>query len=106
VGVGADNEQPTANVPLASQDTMPGMANMQGMTHSHIAPKAARVPGYPQDMMMMSMDSSVAKPETYGLAPGWSSGVTGMTTLVRVLPPDLYEEVMKRVSERASGSGA
>ena len=104
VGLGADHERPTSNMPLTSQDATPGMGNMQGMTHSHIAPNAAQVPGYPQDMMMMSMDSAVAKPETYGLAPGWSTGVTGMTTLVRVLAPDLYEQVVARVSERASGS--
>jgi FtsP/CotA-like multicopper oxidase with cupredoxin domain len=105
VGVGAERGHPITNMPLASQDTRPGMGNMQGMTHPHTAPDAAQVPGYPQDMMMMSMDSTVAKPQTYGLAPGWSSGVTGMTTLVRVLPRDSYEQVMRRVSERASGSG-
>jgi hypothetical protein len=57
-----------------------------------------RVPGYPQDMHM-SMDEAVAKLETYGLAPGWSGVVVGMMTLVRVLPPDKYEEVMARVRE-------
>lgn len=59
-----------------------------------------RVPGYPQDdMMMMAMDEAVAKPENYGLAPGWSASVQGMMNLIRVLPPDKYEEVMKRVRE-------
>jgi FtsP/CotA-like multicopper oxidase with cupredoxin domain len=57
-----------------------------------------RVPGYPQDMMMI-MDEAVAKPETYGLAPGWTASMMGMMTLVRVLQPDKYEEVMKRVRE-------
>ena len=57
-----------------------------------------RVPGYPQDdMMMMIIDDAVAKPETYGLAPGWSASMMGMMSLVRVLPPDKYEEVMARV---------
>jgi hypothetical protein len=59
-----------------------------------------RVPGYPQDdMMMMPMDEAVAKPENYGLAPGWSASLQGMMNLVRVLPPEKYEEVMKRVRE-------
>ena len=59
-----------------------------------------RTPGYPQDdMMMMPMDEAVAKPENYGLAPGWSASLQGMMNLVRVLPPDKYEEVMKRVRE-------
>lgn len=104
VGLGADHERPATNMPLTSQNAMPGMRNMQGMTQSHEASSGRQVPGYPQDMMMMSMDSAVAKPETFGLAPGWSGGVTGMTTLVRVLPPELYEKVMARVRERASGS--
>jgi len=33
-----------------------------------------KVPGYPQDMMMI-MDDDVAKPETYGLAPGWTASM-------------------------------
>ena len=60
-----------------------------------------RVPGYPQDdMMMMAMDEAVAKPENYGLAPGWSASLQGMMNLIRVLPAEKYEEVMKRVRER------
>ncbi len=57
-----------------------------------------RVPGYPQDMVMI-MDKEVAKPETYGLPPGWTASMMGMMTLVRVLPADLYEEVQRRIRE-------
>jgi len=57
-----------------------------------------RVPGFPQDMMMV-MDDAVAKPETHGMAKGWSGAIQGMHTVVRVLPPDRYEEVMRRVRE-------
>jgi hypothetical protein len=49
--------------------------------------------------MMMPMDAEVAKPETYGLAEGWTGATQGMMTLVRVLPPDRYEEVMRRIRE-------
>jgi manganese oxidase len=49
--------------------------------------------------MVMVMDEAVAKPETYGLAPGWSGALMGMMTLVRVLPPDKYEEVMAKVRQ-------
>jgi hypothetical protein len=38
--------------------------------------------------MMMIMDDDLAKPETGGLAAGWSASVMGMITLVRVLPED------------------
>ncbi|MGH8525407.1 MAG: multicopper oxidase family protein [Gammaproteobacteria bacterium] len=57
-----------------------------------------RVPGYPQDMVMI-MDKEVAKPETYGLPAGWTASMMGMMTLVRVLPPDLYQEVQRRIRE-------
>jgi hypothetical protein len=55
-----------------------------------------RAPGYPQDMMMI-VDDDVAKPETYGLAPGWTASMMGMMTLVRVLPEDKYNEIMARI---------
>ncbi len=55
-----------------------------------------RVPGFPQDMMM-PMDDAVAKPETYGMAKDWTAATQGMMTIVRVLPPDTYDEVMRRV---------
>lgn len=52
-------------------------------------------PGYPQDaMMMMPMDDAVAKPETNYLAPNWSGALAGMMTLVRVLPPARYDQIM------------
>ena len=66
-----------------------------------------RVPGYPQDMWM-PMDEAVAKPENYGLAPGWSGAVMGMMNLVRVLPEEKYERIMAMVREeggRPRGKG-
>jgi hypothetical protein len=38
----------------------------------------------------------VAKPETYGLAENWSANMMGMMTLVRVLPPEKFDEIMDR----------
>lgn len=67
------------------------------------AGQRARVPGFPQDMFM-PMDDAVAKPETYGLAKNWSGATQGMMTIVRVLPPDRYDEVMRRVE--AAGRAA
>jgi manganese oxidase len=57
-----------------------------------------KVPGYPQDMMMI-MDDDVAKPETWGLAPGWTASMMGMMNLVRVLPENKYNEIMARIKE-------
>lgn len=57
-----------------------------------------RVPGYPQDMIMI-MDKEVAKPHTYGLPSGWTASMMGMMTLVRVLPPAEYDEIQRRIRE-------
>jgi len=60
-----------------------------------------RVPGFPQDMWM-PMDEEVTKAETYGLPKDWSAALGGMMTLVRVLPPDKYDEIMALVKEAGS----
>jgi FtsP/CotA-like multicopper oxidase with cupredoxin domain len=57
-----------------------------------------QVPGYPQEMIMI-MDKEVAKPQTYGLPPGWTASMMGMMTLVRVLPDKEYDEVQRRIRE-------
>ena len=63
--------------------------------------KARRVPGYPQGMMDMPMELSpdkirklTSKRETRGMRRDWYTGVEGLMTVLRVLPPDLYERVM------------
>ncbi len=69
--------------------------------HEHDGPHAAdkkKVPGFPQDMWM-TMDEAVAKPETYGLAPGWTGAMMGMMTLVRVLEPEMYDKVTALIKE-------
>ena len=76
------------------------VSHMAGMEHAPAGMEMdkKRVPGFPQDMWM-PMDEAVAKPETYGLAPGWSGAVTGMMTLVRILPPEKYEKIMKLIEQ-------
>jgi FtsP/CotA-like multicopper oxidase with cupredoxin domain len=60
----------------------------------------SKVPGYPQDMMgtMHRMKpeevKKVTKPETEGMRRTWHQGIEAMMTVVRVLPPDLYDQVM------------
>jgi FtsP/CotA-like multicopper oxidase with cupredoxin domain len=80
------------------------MAGMQHPGHEETGGRSLeerrRVPGYPQDMWM-PMDEVVAKPETFGLRPGWSGAVQGMMTLVRIFPPKEYAEMMERI--RKSG---
>jgi hypothetical protein len=121
IGIGAEREKATSNAPLGDHQMMDSMKPMpnaamdpqsggtapqeqmkpepmsQGhMTHASESSDPWRVPGYPQDMAMsmsMSSDQSLAKPETYGLHPGWSGEMMGMMTLVRVLPEDLYMKI-------------
>jgi FtsP/CotA-like multicopper oxidase with cupredoxin domain len=57
-----------------------------------------KVPGYPQDdLMMMIVDDDVVKPETWGLAPGWTASMMGMMNLVRVLPEGKYNQIMAMI---------
>ena len=105
LGVGSTNDQPVGNTPLSpakAAQAMPGMQHgemQQGEMQMPKTPENAnRVPGFPQDAYMegpmMAMDEMVAKPETYGLRPGWSGFMQGMMTFVRVLEPDMYDKVM------------
>jgi FtsP/CotA-like multicopper oxidase with cupredoxin domain len=60
---------------------------------------SGKVPLFPQDAFMegamMAMDKGVEKPENQGLLRGWSGYSGGMMTLVRVMTPDRYDEIMK-----------
>lgn len=110
IGVGAEFEKATTNLPLQQRggeehEMQGGEAHKmhRGMQHEmHQGMQLAKsqmVPGFPQDMFM-PMDELVAKPETYGLRPTWSGSMMGMMTLVRVLPPDLYDKVLALLKEK------
>jgi hypothetical protein len=58
-------------------------------------PVKKQVPGYPQDMWMDMSHLVPDTPEFHGLRPTWDRGMMGMMTLVRVLPPDLYDKIME-----------
>ena len=89
---------------------MPGMAGGQPGGHGgHGVPAGATVPGFPQEMSgMVNYSASelkkLAKPETRGMRNGWFADVEGLTTLVRVLPPDLYDKVVSGKGEVAPGA--
>ena len=89
-GMGDSTEKERNSSNLVGPNAQAAQMNMQ----QEAAKK--RVPGYPQDMVMV-MDKEVAKPETYGLPPGWTASMMGMMTLIRVLPPNLYDEVQRRI---------
>jgi len=80
---------------LSQMQTLAESVGFEHVHHAPIAPDANEVPGFPQDAFMeMGMDELVTKPETVGLPPNWSAGMMGMMTLVRVLPPEKYDEIM------------
>jgi hypothetical protein len=67
-----------------------------------------KTPGYPQDMqgMNMNMDSlmkEMNKREARGMRQGWTTGVHGLMTVLRVLPDELYDRVMHGNTEIAPG---
>lgn len=72
----------------------PHIRGEQFERHKHVA-------GFPQIMeghMIMPMDQMkqiVSRPETLGMAKEWFKGVKGMFTVVRVLPPELYDKVQR-----------
>lgn len=89
-------------LPTRERETTHLVGPQAASQHQHgESPKAGdpwAVPGYPQDMWM-TMDEMVAKPQTYGLRPGWTGAMMGMMTLVRVLPEEMYEKVMTLIRE-------
>jgi hypothetical protein len=99
INVGAEAERQASNMPMprAPQATLlqPGPATQ---------PNAGMFPGYPQDMFMV-MDDAVAKPETYGLRPGWSGGTMGMMTIVRVLEPAMFDRIQQLKAEQSQKAG-
>ena len=95
LGVGAEPDRPVPNLPL----TPPGGQSPVFMQPGR-ANQAPMYPGYPQDMFMV-MDDAVAKPETYGLRPGWSGGTMGMMTIIRVLQPEMFDKIQSLKAEQA-----
>jgi FtsP/CotA-like multicopper oxidase with cupredoxin domain len=82
---------------LSQMQTLAKAVGFEHVHHSPIADNANSVKGFPQDAFMeMGMDEVVEKPETHGLPPNWSAGMMGMMTLIRVLPDDQYNEIIRR----------
>jgi manganese oxidase len=88
MGVGATYEEQTSHLVSQTMDH----------TQHQMDKNPKEVPGFPQDHWM-TMDKEVEKPETYGLAAGWTGAMMGMMSLVRVLPPDLYYKIKKLQAE-------
>ena len=83
----------------SAMQQMQSLAMSAKFSHVHpspVAKDAQTTPGFPQDAFMeMGMDELVQKPETHGLPNNWSAGMMGMMTMVRVLPGEQFDEIMK-----------
>jgi FtsP/CotA-like multicopper oxidase with cupredoxin domain len=97
IAVGAGGDRAVPNMPLASAPQTP-------LVQPGDPPNAGMFPGYPQDMFMV-MDQLVAKPETYGMRPGWSGGTMGMMTVIRVLEPAMFDKIQALKAEQSGTAG-
>lgn len=68
--------------------------------HNHGQMRPGYVPGMepPGHVGMEGMARVEGRPEAIGMRPGWSMGVEGLMNVVRVLPAELYDKIMKQLS--------
>ncbi len=101
-------------VPNGAQPGQPGMKEMAQPKpggHEGHGGSGTTVPGFPQSMGGMGMEmytpsqlKKIRKKETRGMRKNWFEGVEGLMTVVRVLPPDLYEKVMSGKGDIPDGA--
>ena len=87
-----------------------GLAADQERATSHLGHTSGAgeklVPGFPQDMWMPMDHLAGDKPELHGLRKDWSGGMMGMMTLIRVLTPEKYDEIMGLKQRPPQAAGA
>ncbi len=93
----------------SAMQQMQALAASAKFQHKHpspVAKDAQNTPGFPQDAFMeMGMDELAEKPETLGLPKNWSAGMMGMMTMMRVLPAEKYDEIMRQKNALIAQSG-
>lgn len=94
---------------VGNTTVMPPMRSGHAMHRGRMPGR--RVPGYPQGMLDMPMNLSASalrkingKRETQGMRADWHTGVTGLMSVVRVLPPELYDKVMAGAADIPAGA--
>lgn len=116
MGVSADRDRRTSNAVGPLQQANPAASNAPEDAMTTMYPKddpeKKKIAGYPQDMWMVMDEMYKGKPETLGLRPGWTGGMMGMMTLVRVLTPAKFDQIValmpeasRPVSERPKPAG-
>jgi FtsP/CotA-like multicopper oxidase with cupredoxin domain len=112
MGENTGSERAVPTMPLNMQPKKPAPGG-QHEHDGHAVPGVAdpkKVPGFPADMMdMMGMYSpaeieKLNKPETRGMRRGWFAGIEALHTIVRVLPPELYDKVVSGTGDVEPGA--
>jgi hypothetical protein len=110
IGPAGDRERAVSNLVAASAQEHAGHAMAKPGDPMEMYPKddpeKKKVPGYPQDMWMPMDEMFNDKPENHGLRKGWSGAMMGMMTLVRVLPPEVYDKIMELKAKQPAKGGA
>ncbi len=102
LGHGTERERATSHLlGSAAAGSATAAQAVAPQAHMHGAAAAKKTPGYPQDMWM-PMDHLIDKPETHALRKDWTASMMGMMTLVRVLPPDLFDEIERMRRARSA----
>ena len=72
-----------------------------------VAANASNVPGFPQDGLMEMRMGQVGgnAPEFMELPPGWSAGMQGMMSLLRIMPPAQHDRYLAAKSRYSAGEG-
>lgn len=99
----AGEKCPKCGLALVASQSAGGPASHAGHTSDNPAmdmypkddPEKKKVPGYPQDMWMVEDEKYNWKPENFGLRKGWTGGMMGMMTMVRVVKPEVYDKILE-----------
>jgi hypothetical protein len=107
---GVERAVPTMPLNMEPREDGTGVQPGHDSHQGHEMGKKRKVPGFPADMMdMMGMYSEseikkLNKPETRGMRRNWFAGLEALHTVVRVLPPDLYDKVVSGAGDIEPGA--
>jgi hypothetical protein len=102
-------EQTSMDRAVGNMTAMPTQPGMHG-SHGGHRMAARRVPGSPVGMLDMPTTwtpeqiQKLNKRETRGMRGDWYTGVEGLFTVVRILPPDLFDQVMSGQADIPPGT--
>lgn len=102
MGENTGSERTVPTMPLNMPENQEGKSSPEGQRRpeGHDMTQMRKVPGFPADMMdMMNVYSEseikkLNKPQTRGMRRNWFMGIEALHTVVRVLPPELYDKVV------------